>query len=375
LPKKLNILQLINVRWYNACAHYAVSLSCALKKRGHKVIVAGDPNSPPVLKARELDLSTYNDLYLSYTSPWMIAYNVKRLVDLVETEKIDVINAHRGEGHLIAALARTLMKRKVPLVRTRGDARTPKPGFFNGWLTNRWTDKIITTCQTIKESYIENLKVPQGKVINIPVGIDHEFFSPRTENKFWKEKLSIPDGSLVTGIVGRLSPVKGHKDFIQAAGYILKKIPNVIFIICGEDAQISLGELKEMVNNMGWERNFRFLGKVKDIREIISLFDVGVISSIGSETICRVPLEYMSLGKPVVGTRVNALPEVIEPEVNGFLVEPGDVPRMAEAVTELLEDEQKRRDFAQASRRMVIENFTLNGFAQRTEEVYLSLLS
>lgn len=179
----------------------------------------------------------------------------------------------------------------------------------------------------------------------------------------------------MTGIVGRLSPVKGHKDFIQAAGYILKKIPNVIFIICGEDAQISLGELKEMVINMSIEQNFRFLGKVRDIREIISLFDVGVISSVGSETICRVPLEYMSLGKPVVGTRVNAIPEVIENGVNGFLVEAGDIQRMAEAIVELLENDQKRSSFAEASRHMVMEKFTLNYFAQRTEEVYLSLLN
>lgn len=52
------------------------------------MIVAGDPQCPPVLKAKQLELSTYDDLHLSYTSPWMIAYNVKRMVDLVETEKV-----------------------------------------------------------------------------------------------------------------------------------------------------------------------------------------------------------------------------------------------------------------------------------------------
>jgi glycosyltransferase involved in cell wall biosynthesis len=369
LPKKLNILQLINVRWYNACAYYAVTLSLALQKRGHQVIVAGDPNSPPLLKAGEIGLSTYGDLYLSYTSPWMMAYNVKRLVDLVEKEKIDVINAHRGEGHI------KFMQRKVGLVRTRGDARTPKPTFFNSWLTNRWTDKIITTCQIIKKSYIENLRVPEDRVINIPVGIDHQFFYPPVENSFWKARLSIPNGSLVIGIVGRLSPVKGHMDFIRAADYVLKRIPHVIFIICGEDAQISSAELKETVNRMGIEQNFRFLGKVNDVREIISFFDIGVVSSTGSETICRVPLEYMSMGKPVVGTKVNAIPEVIESGVNGLLVDPGDFQGMADAITELLENDQKRIGFAKASRRIVTEKFTLDSFAQRTEEVYLSLLS
>jgi glycosyltransferase involved in cell wall biosynthesis len=375
LPKKLNILQLINVRWYNACAHYAVTLSLGLKKRGHRVIVAGDPESPPIRKAKELGLSTFDDLYLSYTSPWMMAYNVKRLVDLVKTEKIDVINAHRGEGHLIVALARKLMKRKVSLIRTRGDARSPRPGFFNNWLTNRQTDKIITTCQAIKKSYIENLKVPEDRIINVPVGIDHEYFSPRTKNNFWKEKLRIPDGSLVIGMVGRLSPVKGYKDFIRAAGYVLKRFPDVIFMICGGDAQISSKELKEMVKTMGREQSFRFVGKVKDVREIITLFDVAVVSSVGSETICRVPLEYMSSGKPVVGTKVNAIPEVIENGINGFLVDPGDVQEMSEAIIDLLEDDRKRVNFGEASRRIVTEKFTLDGFAQRTEEIYLSLLS
>jgi hypothetical protein len=119
----LNILQLVNVRWYNACAHYAVSLSRALSERGHKVIVAGDPHSPPLIKAKELGLATCEDVALSYTNPWMMACNVARLMKLAEVEKIDIINAHRGESHVAAALTKRLLKRNIPLVRTRGDVR------------------------------------------------------------------------------------------------------------------------------------------------------------------------------------------------------------------------------------------------------------
>jgi glycosyltransferase involved in cell wall biosynthesis len=375
LSRKLNILQLINVRWYNACAHYALSLSVALKRRGHRVIVAGDPFSPPILKAKQLGLLVYEDIFLSNASPWMIAYNIKRMADLVKSEGIDVINAHRGEGHLVSALAKVFLKRKVPLIRTRGDARTPKANLFNRYLSNHLTDKIITTCEILRRGYITDLFIPEDKVVKIGVGIDHDLFSPVDTDRWWKEKLNIPDRSLVVGILGRLSPVKGHEYFIQSAEYILKSMPHTIFVICGEDAQRSMSQLKDVTKKLKVEKNFRFLGKVKDVRKIISLFDVGVISSVGSETICRVALEYMSMGKPLVGTKVNAIPEVVEDGASGFVVEPKNPQRLADALIKLLQDEHKRKKFGEKSRSMVLEKFTLDAFAQKTEEVYIMLLN
>lgn len=371
----MNILQLINVRWYNACAHYAITLSRALSERGHKVIVAGDPQSPPLIRAKELGLATYEEVALSYTSPWMIAYNVKRLVKLAESERIDIINAHRGEGHVAAALTKRLLKRGVPVVRTRGDVRSPKASLLNRWLNDRFTDKIITTCETLKQSYVHKLQLIPGRVVTIPVGIDHRYFSPREANKGWREKLNLPRGNPVMGMVGRLSPVKGHRHFIESAELVLKRFPLASFLICGADAQIKSADLKRMVEQKGIGKSFRFVGRVKDVRDIVALFDVGVVSSVGSETICRVALEYMSMGKPVVGTRVNAIPEVVHHDVNGLVVKPGNAKEMAEALIGLLEDESKRHAYGRNSRRLVLEKFTLDRFARKTEDVYLNLLN
>jgi glycosyltransferase involved in cell wall biosynthesis len=369
----LNILQLINVRWYNACAYYAVTLSYALKKRGHKVIVAGDPKSPPVLEAKKLGLKVYEDLYLSYTSPWMMVYNIKRIADLVEKENIHIINAHRGEGHLIAALYKYVLKKNIPLVRTRGDTRRPKNNILNRYLSNNLTDLIIVTAETLRPGYLQDLKLKSGKVSKICVGIDEKFFSPRPPDERWRDKLNLSEDDLVVGIVGRLSPVKGHKYFIQAAKIVAKKTPRVKFIIAGEDAQIKASELEMVVEKSNIENNFRFVGKVDDIREIISIFDVGVVASVGSETICRVALEYMAMGKPVVGTSVNAIPEVIQNGVNGFVVPPGNGEALAEAILKLLEDKEKRVDFGKAGRTLVEKNFSLEQFAKKTEEVYFEL--
>jgi glycosyltransferase involved in cell wall biosynthesis len=364
---------LINVRWYNACAHYAVSLSSALRRSGHKVIVAGDPASPPLLKAKELGLLVYEDLFLSHTSPWMITYNVKRIRDLVEREEIDIVNAHRGEGHLVAAMAKKVGKQKVPLVRTRGDVRAPKGNFLSRYLNGALTDKIITTCEVLRESYIENLRMSGDKVSTVPVGVDSGFFSPREGDTTWKKKLNIPQGSQVVGIVGRLSPVKGHRYFIQAAEHVLKQLPQVTFMICGEDAQTKAHQLKDEVRERNIEKSFRFLGRVRDVREIISVFDVGVVSSVGSETICRVALEYMSMGKPVVGTRVNAIPEAVRHQINGLVVEPKNPRELASAIIELLQDQSKRKKFGENSRSTVMEEFSLDAFARKTERIYLTL--
>lgn len=372
--RNLNILQLINVRWYNACAYYAITLSYALKRRGYKVIVAGDPKSRPLWEAQKLGLEVYEDLYLSHTSPGMIVYNIKRMADLIKNENIDIINAHRAEGHLVAALYKYILKKKIPLIRTRGDTRPPKDNIFNRYLNNNFTDKIIVTAETLRESYLQNLKIKPEKVSRISVGIDENFFSPRPPHLGWKNRLNIGEGDLVVGMVGRLSPVKGHKYFIQAAEFILKITPQAKFIIAGGNAQIKASQLKEMVKESNMENNFRFVGRVDDIREIISIFDVGVVASVGSETICRVLLEYMAMGKPVVGTSVNAISEVIQDGVNGFVVPPGDKQALGEAILQLLEDKEKRINFGNAGRSSVERDFSLEQFAKKTEEVYFELL-
>ena len=370
MKRTLNILQLVNVRWYNACAHYAVALSSALKKRGHRVIVAGDINSPPLQIAEGMGLETFSDLYLSYQNPGRFFYNLKRLSDLIEEKKIDLVNAHQGEGHFYAVLVKKLFKKKFVLIRTRGNQRRPQNGIFNRRLNERWTDGIITTAEVLYQSYLEQFRLNQKKLINIPLGIDPNYFYPVDKNLELKRNLGISENELVVGILGRLSPVKGHKYFIQAAFEVLKEFKQVKFLIAGEDAQIKSYRLKELVGKMGMSDNFVFTGRADDSRNIISLMDIGVVASIGSETVCRVALEYMASGKPVIGTGVNGIPEVIKDGINGLIVKPMDSWKMAEAMLRLLKNKNERESFGKAGRSLAEKEFSLEMFAHKTEEFY-----
>ena len=107
---------------------------------------------------------------------------------------------------------------------------------------------------------------------------------------------------------------------------------------------------------------------------IISLMDIAVVSSTGSETIARVALEYMALGKPVVGTEINAIPEVVKNGINGFIVRPEDSRGMAEVMLQLLEDKDKREKFGKASRALIENEFSLDTFVDKTEKFYFSFL-
>ena len=370
MKRTLNILQLVNFRWHNACAHYAVALSSGLQKRGHRVILAGDRNSPPLQMAEKMGLEIFPDLYLSYQNTGRFFYNIKRLKDVIEQEKIDLVNAHQGAGQLYASLVRKLFNKRFILIRTRGDQRKPKDDLFNRWLNLKWTDGIITTAETLYQSYAEKFPLDKSRLINIPLGIDLNYFSPLEKDLELGKSLGISDGELVVGILGRLSPVKGHRYFIQAAAEVLKSFQPVKFLIAGEDAQVKSYRLKEWVKEMGIQDKFIFIGRVENPREIISLLDIAVVASTGSETIARVALEYMASGKPVIGTQINAIPEVVKNGITGFVVKPKDSQDMGKMILELLKDKDKRKRFGEASRNLVENKFSIDTFVEKTEEFY-----
>lgn len=371
---KLNILQIINVRWYNACAHYAVTLSSGLARRGHEVVVAGDPDSPPVREAKKKGLQVSDKIYLSTRSPLEFGRNIFRFKNLLLERGIEIVNVHRGEGHALSALTRSLSGPRVPIVRTRGDIRPPRRDTFSRWLNHHGTDAVITANEALRECYLNQLGIPGDKVSTIPLGIDELEFKPSGRKALLRGKYGIEENSVLVGLLGRFSPVKGHLDFIASAEIVAGEFPNARFLIAGGEAQLTLSDLKRSIDRRRLGEKFVLLGIVEDIREILEMLDIGAVASVGSEAICRQALEYMAFGLPVVGTDVNAVPETVQDGTNGQIVPPGDPVRMAEAIAKLISDSDLRRRFGECSRLLVEQEFSLARFALSTEQIYLGLL-
>ena len=176
----------------------------------------------------------------------------------------------------------------------------------------------------------------------------------------------------VVGMVAAFRPDKDHPTFIAAARRILGLRQDVVFVLVGG------GETLERCQRLLHEeerRHIRFLGRLTDpIESIVSMFDVGVLSSF-TEGISNSIIEYMALGKPVVATDGGGTDELVLDGQTGYLVPPGDAEATAERVLSLLDDHDLRISMGEAGRRRVLEEFALEKMIASHISLYRRLLS
>jgi glycosyltransferase involved in cell wall biosynthesis len=340
----VKILELHDESWDSGLAHYALTLSAELSRRGHDVRFWAAQGSYAAGRARFLGLKTTELGKAWLTLP-------QRRADL-RREGIELINAHTGSAHsLAAALAAGT---RVKVVRTRGDARAPKGHALAAALARR-TDLFIAANDAIGRKL--RALFPKTRVETVPQGLTLPPAAPLTEEP-------------VIGILGRLDPVKGHEDLIAAARLLAEDHPQARFLAAGD------GALREPLERAAsaLDGRFRLLGFVPDALKFIAGCRVGVVASRGSEAVSRAALEWMSLGRPVVAARVGCLPELVEDGATGLLVPPGDPKALAAALGSLLEDPDYAARLGATGRSRFERLYTLDGFAGRTEALYAEVL-
>ena len=301
---------MINVRWFNATAWYAVSLSSALCAKGHDVAVLGLPGTPPVLKAQGVGLETF-EADINKSNPFSFIANLGAMDKLFMSFEPDVVICHRGEFYPYFAYRR-ITKQKFRLYRVRGDIRPPKPGRLNRAFHNKCTDAIITSGQFIKQQYMDILGTPEAGINVIHGGVDTSVFKPLSFSRIKiRDEFNIKEEDFLVGIVGRFDPIKGHENLIKAVSKLYSNgIKNIKLMIAGFDAVSSSSDIEKMINDNGIKDITIMTGKREDIADIYNALDVCVVSSLGSEAICRVGMEAMACGVPLITSDTGVLPEI-----------------------------------------------------------------
>ena len=314
----MRLLHLVNVRWFNATAWYALNLAWIQKLKGHDVIVASIKNSPVIKKARQLKIETLECDFNS-NNPIKLYNAIHSYCTTVKKFNPHIVNCHRGEFFFVPAIRRIF--NKFPMViRFRGDIRSPKKGRINKILHKKGSDYIITSGAFIKEDCIKYLNIPLGKITTIYGGVDTSKFK-RDICKREQERLRLgyDNNNYVIAIVGRFDPIKGHKFLIEAIKdlYYLHNRKDVRLIIAGIDSVLKKESIEEVVSINRVAGITTFIPFREDIESVYNAADLLVIPSLGSEAICRVAMEAMACETPVIGSNTGVIPEIL-PENNIF---------------------------------------------------------
>lgn len=198
-------------------------------------------------------------------------------------------------------------------------------------------------------SYYEKIVAAQKHVANadrmkvIYNGIDLDSISRQLETScVTRQSLGIPETAYVICMAGRISAQKAPDVFVRMAARVLKELPEAYFMIVGDGDE--RGEIEGMVEGSGLSGRFLITGWQEHPMPYVALANQTVLLS-RWEGFGLVLAEYMLLGKPIVATEVNAIPELVVDYENGILVPLDDDKRAAEAVMEIYRNKDMKDRF------------------------------
>lgn len=275
----------------------------------------------------------------------------------------------RRNVEMIAGLAlRYLLGKRLKLLFTSASQR--KQTGLTRWLIRRMDAVVATSDKTA--AYLEvNAQV-------IMHGIDTEGFSPASNRSELRQTLGVADHGPVVGCYGRIRAQKGTDVFVDAMIGVLNKHKTATALVMGratDEHKSFETALKSKVADAGLNDRLRFMPEVAtehmaDWYRILDLY----IAPQRWEGFGLTPIEAMACGCPVLATRVGAFEALVVEGETGALIETGSVQAMQEAADALLSDAAHLREMAQASRRHVTQNFSIQTEAASLVTLYRKLL-
>lgn len=249
----------------------------------------------------------------------------------------------------------------------------------------RWSTRLISVSQkqVLELSGFYRI-APLEKMVHLPIGIDHSKFQDEggTKRQAFRKEYFLEDDEIAVGIVGRIVPVKDHAFFLGIAKRT-RGLAKLRYFVVGDGEKLR-HKLESQASAMGLDHTFFPLSKRKayitftswlvDMAGTMAGLDLVVLTSKNEGTPLSI-IEAGLMGKPVVATRVGAVDEVMKTSVTGFSVPAGDAQAFADRLTQLVTDENLRKQMGRQALEFVQDKFSLDRQVADTKALYLSLLA
>jgi len=299
---------------------------------------------------------------------------VTTLLDIVKRHDIHIVHSHEYKSDLLTWALRRI--HRVPIMTT-----------IHGWITNSRKarimvglsqkvlggfDRVVAVSEGTRRRVLA-CGVPADKLVVIHNAIVTANYRPDAQAPgFLRQRFSLPEGALIVGSIGRLSPEKGQYDMLEAIRRIAPVRPHVYFVLVGDGPDRA--GLEERVQAEGLAGRVLFTGHLNDVRPVYRDLDILALTS-HTEGFPNVVLEALCMETPVLATDVGGTAEIVEDEQTGVLIPARAPDRIERGLLRLIDDPAGAARLMRAGREAVFARFDFQARVAREEALYREILS
>ena len=368
---------LVSSRASGGMARHVIALLAGLHGPSYELAVACDPDGGIAEAARARSLPVYGIALQQAAHPTRAMLAAWHLSSVISGFKAHLVHTHSFHAGLVGAVSVPLARaarlittvHSYPPIAKGAEGIGPGARLAVRMMLGR-AARIIMVSEALRRELLEFRPEAADRVVVIPNGVEVRA-QPRISMAEARHAIGIHPEVPLIGMVARLAPQKGIAEFLRAARLIANREPEAQFLLAGdgplrEQAEALIAELK-------LEGRMRLLGQVDSVRDVLWALDVLVVASV-SEGSSVSAMEAMALGKPVVGTAVGGVPEVVADGDTGLLVPPGEPEALAEAVGALLADRERAQTMGDRGRQRAATHFDIQLMIERTGAVYADVM-
>jgi glycosyltransferase involved in cell wall biosynthesis len=302
----------------------------------------------------------------------------RHLDQFCQQRRIDVIHAHDAASQYLAALTRLRRPRYRMLMTFHRsldfESATLRARIRNAF-ANSLSDVIVTGSRERQQHFLATNYVSRRKVIRIPFGIDMDRFRPDPlAGATVRKTLGLSQETFVIGAVGHFGPEKGIDVVVRgfrklASGPLRVPVALVVFGSGTIEQQEKLQALARSVPSAP----ILFPGFHGEMHRWLRAFDLFVHAP-RLEAFGLVLVEAMATQLPIIATRVGGVPDIVREGETGLLMSPEAPEELADAMARIIGDPCLRHSLATQARKVALEQFNAEQFAQRYYRVYQAML-
>ncbi|MEW6346001.1 MAG: glycosyltransferase [Pseudomonadota bacterium] len=306
---------------------------------------------------------------------WLMALpGVVRQIRTVarHAEAFDVLFLNTQKALVLGALGKPLHRRRIiwHLHDIMSDDHFgPLQRFIVKWLARCAVDHVVANSHASAASLVALTGCKPERVPVVHNGVDLDEFSRAgdADVNALRRRLGLPEQVYLAGLFGRLAPWKGQHVALEA----LARLPELHLVLVGsalfgEEAYAE--SLREQAARLGVGERLQFAGFRDDMPAWMKAVDVILHTSTEPEPFGRVIIEGMAAGRPVIAAAAGGVKEIVRHRKNGWLVPPGNVEALTEAIDMLRTTPALAQQLASAALIDVEQHFCVDAYLERMKQ-------